>query len=122
MRMSTCLNIAAALVLAPVTACSAPGGDNEAVAVETDHLRCAALTSAADTLMRVGAVPTDEALLKRVLVSGMTHLNAYAIPRKLTEKEAFTAVNAHKARILGTEAPASVIEQARACVARTPTG
>ncbi|MEO1206356.1 MAG: hypothetical protein AAFV45_08485 [Pseudomonadota bacterium] len=74
----------AALAMAGLTACKPAGG------VTADfNLDCAALIGAATILVRSGKVENDTALMKRTLVSSMTHLNAYAIPKGMTEAEAF---------------------------------
>lgn len=47
---------------------------------------------AADKLMSAGAIATDDSLKRRGLVSGMTHLNTYAVPKNIEEKQAFAAL------------------------------
>jgi len=101
-------------MLLSAAACSPNGGN--AVAAGTDHFRCAALIGAADMLMNNGTVPMDEELSKHVLEAGMTHLNAYAIPKQIKEKDAFDAIKAERDRLLAAAAPAEIVEQAKACL------
>jgi hypothetical protein len=117
------LNRAVPIVLLSLAACAGPGGGNEAVAVEQEEsavderLRCAATISAADRLMGSGRAPVDAELKRRALLALMQHLNAYAIPRRMAEKQAFAEVERERERIIASQAPAAIVEQARACVA-----
>ena len=86
------------------------------MAAGTDHFRCAALIGAADMLMGNGTLPVDNDFNKRSLQSGMTHLNAYAIPKQIQEKDAFDAVKAERDRLIAGESPAAILEQAKACL------
>ena len=67
-------------------------------------------------LMNNGTVAMDEELSKHVLEAGMTHMNAYAIPKQINEKDAFDAVKAERDRIIATETPAAIVEQAKTCL------
>ena len=91
----------ALLIILSAAGCSSNGGN--AVPAETDHFRCAALIGAADMLMANGTLPSDDDFHKRSLVAGMTHLNAYAIPKNLQEKDAFDAVKAERDRLIADE-------------------
>lgn len=85
-----------------------------------DHLRCAAMISAADKLMLSGALPADPAFNKASLVAAMTHLNAYSIPKGMKEPEAFAAVTRERERIMAETSPARILAQAKRCVEQTP--
>ncbi|MDF7776755.1 hypothetical protein P1X14_15970 [Sphingomonas sp. AOB5] len=107
-----------------MAACSPQTPDNQTVEAKAgvmDHLRCAALISAADHLMNSGNVPNDPAFRQAALVAGMTHLNAHAIPARIAEKDAFAAVDRERARIIGEIPGEQIVEQAKACVARAGT-
>lgn len=117
---------AAAMLLGLASACSPAQPGNQAAdasgagAKAMDHLRCAAMISAADKLMFSGALPADPAFNKASLVAAMTHLNAYSIPRRMKEAEAFAAVNAERTRIMAETSPARILEEAKACIERVP--
>jgi len=116
MRRLSCV---AMLALAQACSPAAPGNEATNAVVEsgtTDHLRCAALISAADQLINAGTVPADAAFSKAALVAAMTHLNAYAIPKGLAEKDAFAAVEAEKSKIIGSTPAAQIVEHAKSCV------
>jgi len=94
--------------------CSANGGNE--VAAGTDHFRCAALIGAADMLMANGTLPSDDDFHKRSLLSAMSHLNAYAIPKNIQEKDAFDAVKAERDRLIAAKSATSILEEAKACL------
>lgn len=87
-----------------------------------DHLRCAAMISAADRLIATGATPADAEFTKAALVASMTHLNAYAIPKGIPEQDAFAAVDTERTRILAEMQAAQVVAEAKACIANVPAG
>jgi hypothetical protein len=80
-----------------------------------DHFTCAALISAADRLIVTRRVPPDDGMANDRLVAMMTHLNSWAIPQRMPEREAFAAVNAERERLLEAEDPDAIMTRARAC-------
>jgi len=81
-----------------------------------DHFSCAALIGALDQLVASGQVPQDAVPANTRLTAGMTHLNAWAIPNNLQEKEAFEKVKEERSRLIATLSPAEIIERAKACI------
>jgi hypothetical protein len=59
------------------------------------------------------AFPVDQ-----TLPASMGHLNAWAIPKGLTEKQAFDAVNAEREKLLSELTPEEIGKRAAACIAR----
>lgn len=114
MRLEALRAGAAMTALGLLGACSAPG-DGKPHA-EVDHFRCAAMIGAADKLRLSGGVPRDTELDQRGLIAAMTHLNAYATPKKIREKEAFAAVNAERDRLVASVPPAEILAAAKACL------
>ena len=98
-----------------LSACG-PSGEGGADA----NLKCAALISAASELVRTAKAVNDPALTKLALGSSMTYLNAYAIPKKLGEAEAFAEVKSLRAKLIDSRQPAEIIDRAKRCVDRTP--
>lgn len=96
--------------------CSAPEPSKQSADGAVDNLRCAAMISAADKLMVSDAVARDPTLSQHGLLAMMSHLNAYAIPKRLPEKEGFAAVESERERILASLEPAEIVAQARNCV------
>lgn len=84
------------------------------------NLECAALISAATVLMGSGEAENDPALTRRALVSSMTYLNAYAIPKGLKEPQAFQDLKQKRAALIGALPAAEVMSGARRCVSRSP--
>lgn len=82
------------------------------------HLDCAALISAATYLVRDGKVENDAAFMKHALLSMMTHLNTYAIPKGLREAEAFKELNALRASLIETQPPNEIMSRAKRCSQR----
>jgi hypothetical protein len=78
------------------------------------------MISAANSLVVSGKVDNDPELAKRALVTSMTYLNAYSIPKGLKEADAFTEVKAHRASLLETLSPDEVMSQAKRCMERSP--
>ena len=120
------LLILSGAALMAVSGCSGPAADQNEHAAAADapgtdpHLRCAAMISAADRVMIARTVPTDPDLQRDSLVAAMTHLNAYSIPKRMAEKDAFAAVDAERARILSSLTPAQIVAEAKACLATVP--
>ena len=90
------------------------------VTVADSHLDCAALISAANHLSVEGKLPRDPEFDGQALGSSMTHLNAYAIPAKLKEPDAFAQLKARRAELMETVSPESILERAKVCVEKTP--
>lgn len=82
------------------------------------HLDCAALISAATYLVRDAKVENDPAFMKGALVSMMTHLNTYAIPKGLRETEAFKELHALRASLTETLPPNEIMSRAKRCSER----
>ena len=106
----------AVLILVLADACSPSATGKQAGGEPMDHLRCAAMISAADHLMTSGALPADPDFSKAALAAGMTHLIAYAIPKQMPEKDAFAAAEAERAKITAEMQPVQVMEAAKRCV------
>ncbi|MCA8898562.1 MAG: hypothetical protein R3C00_09180 [Hyphomonas sp.] len=113
------MRIPVAAALLALAACT-PSGDGAAPAKADSHLDCAALISAADHMMADGRLAPDKDMQSKVLVSAMTHLNAYAIPQGIAEKDAFAAVDARRDELMASTAPEEILSRAKACVAKTP--
>jgi hypothetical protein len=84
------------------------------------NLECAALISAADVLVRAGTIEKDPVLAKRGLGSSMAYLNAYAIPKRIKEAEAFEQVKSLRATLIESHPPADIKGRARRCADRSP--
>lgn len=102
-----------------LTACGPSEGEDVSGRVDS-NLNCAAMISAADSLVASGKLDRDPELAKRALVTSMTHLNAYAIPKGLKEPEAFTELKAHRAALLESLQPADVMSRAKRCMDSSP--
>lgn len=107
--------ITAALAMAGLTACKPAGG-----VTADSNLDCAALISAATVLVRRGKAENDTALMKRALVSSMTHLNAYAIPKGMTEAEAFEELKSVRENFLENRSADEIMRRGKLCTDRTP--
>ena len=81
-----------------------------------DHFTCAAMMSALDQLIASGQAPQDAVPAGTRLIVGMTHLNAWAIPNNLQEKEAFEKMHEERARLIATLTPAEITARAKACI------
>jgi hypothetical protein len=101
-----------------LAACGPSGGDD--VSGVDANLNCSALISAANSLVVSGKVDNDPELAKRALVTSMTYLNAYAIPKGLKEGDAFTEVKARRATLIETLSPDEVMSRAKRCMDRSP--
>jgi len=107
-----------ALCCCVLAACGPSGGDD--VSGVDANLNCSAMISAANSLVVSGKVESDPDLAKRALVTSMTYLNAYAIPKGLKEADAFTEVKAHRATLIETLSPHEVMSRAKRCMERSP--
>lgn len=121
--MNRALMLAAAISCCVLSACSPPGGDDEAAAGNTTgdpNLHCAAMISAASYLVAGGKAEPDTALSKRGLVSMMTFLNTYAIPKGLSEPEAFAELKSQRETLMETHSTDDIMARTRLCVDRSP--
>lgn len=106
-----------------LAACSPPGSDDEAAAGKTTgdpNLKCAAMISAASYLVAGGKAEQDAAMTKRGLVSLMTFLNTYAIPKGLKEPEAFAELKSQRETLMETLSTDDIMAHAKLCIARSP--
>ena len=94
-----------------VTACSPTTGTTP-----DNPFTCAAMISAADRLVATGRLAPDETLSRLGLVSMMTHLNTWAIPKDLSEKEAFDQLKQERDRLTETHGPQDILTRAQACI------
>ncbi len=113
--MSNTSKVLVVLSCLAVSGCDPGGGGG----VES-NLECAALISAADVLVRNGSAEKDPVLAKRALVSSMTYLNAYAIPKRIKEAEAFEQVKSLRATLIETNPPVEIMSRAKRCADRSP--
>jgi hypothetical protein len=104
------LTFSAATFLCCVSSACARWGDGD--------LECAALIAAADGLVATKAVEPDEKISKMGLVVSMGYLNAYAVPKQISEQEAFAAVLAERDTLLKTQSPTAIVQRATACISR----
>lgn len=107
--------IISAVFLALVgTACT---GDASKV---DSNLNCAAMISAASHLAARGELEIAPDFNAKALISGMTHLNSYAIPAGLSESDAFDHLNARRDVLIETRSPSKILGQAKSCLRKTP--
>lgn len=121
--MKKAMMLAAAISCWLLSACSPPGSNDESSAGTTNidrNLDCAAMISAASYLIAGGKAEQDATLAKRGLVSLMTFLNTYAIPKGLTEPEAFAELKSHRLALMETLSPGDIMARAKLCVDRSP--
>ncbi len=102
-----------------VISCLALSGCNPAGGGGVDsNLECAALISSADVLVRNGKAEKDPVLAKRGLGSSMAYMNAYAIPKRIKEAEAFEQVKSLRATLLESHPPIEIMSRAKRCADR----
>jgi hypothetical protein len=99
-------------------ACSPLNGREKMADAQDDHFTCAAMIAALDQLVASGKVSQDTVPANTRLTVGMTHLNAWAIPNSLQEKEAFERVKEERSRLIATLTPAEITKRAKACIDR----
>ena len=104
------------LILVAAMVSVAGPSKSEGRSAVSNHFYCAAMIGAADRLMFDGKVPRDEAFLRGALFSAMAHVNAWALPRNLPEKEAFAAINAERDHMIATLSSADIVRRAKACL------
>jgi hypothetical protein len=98
------------------SACSPPNGQEKMTEPQDDHFTCAAMIAALDQLVASGRAPEEAIPSNTRLTAGMTHLNAWAIPNNLPEKEAFEKVKEERSRLIATLPPAEITARAKACL------
>ncbi len=104
-----------------IVSCFALSASNSAGGEQVDaNLECAALLSAANVLVTSGAAARDADLAKRGPGRSMLYLNAYAIPKRIGEAEAFKQVKSRRATLIETLPPADIMGRARRCADRNP--
>lgn len=114
--MSSAVKTMVALSCLALSGCDPAGGNR------VDYnLECAALISAADVLVRNGTVEKDLVLAKRGLGSSMAHLNAYAIPKRIKEAEAFKQLKSHRETLISSRPAAEIVDRAKGCASRSPS-
>ena len=111
-RTTTAFTLTSIILLA---SCS-PEGSQRMAKGPDDHFTCAAMIAALDQLVTSGQVPQDAVPAGTRLTVGMTHLNAWAIPNNLQEKEAFEKVKEERSRLIATLTSAEITARAKACV------
>lgn len=103
------------IFICPLSACSPPEGFGA-----DSNLECAALISASTYLVNSGKAERDPVLAKRVALTGMSHLNKYAIPRKIKQAEAFKKMKVIRDELMDTRPPDEIMARARRCSDRIP--
>lgn len=111
-NVATMLGIVSCFAL---SACNPAGGEQ----VDA-NLECAALISAASVLVARGKAEKDADLAKRGLGRSMLYLNAYAIPKRIGEAEAFKQVKSLRATLIEKLSPADIMGRAKRCADRSP--
>lgn len=64
-----------------------------------------------------GAIEHDRELFPRSVVAQMQHLNRWAMPKEIPEKQAFAEVNAERDRIIAEQSHEEITAKARECIA-----
>lgn len=82
------------------------------------NLECAALISASTYLVAGGKAEKDPALDRRALVTMMTHLNTYAVPKGIREKQAFDELKSLRTDLMGSRPPREIMSRAKRCAER----
>ena len=98
-----------------LASCS-PGASDTMANDADDHFTCAAMIAALDQLVASRQVPQEAVPANTRLTVGMTHLNAWAIPNNLQEKEAFEKVKEERSRLIATLTPAEITARAKTCI------
>ena len=78
------------------------------------------MISAADHLVATGQVAADDSIMRNGLMTSMSHLNAWAIPKGLQESEAFDSVKKERERLLGKLTPKEIVARAKGCIEQMP--
>ena len=111
----------AAIASGLIGACGGTGeATGEVVGDASDPMACAAAISAYTYMVAEGFSAADSEMQSQALVSGMTYLNSYAIPKGLSEPEAFTELETRREELRNTLSTEQIIEQARVCIENTP--
>lgn len=110
MKLKSALITAAALLAS--SACSAGEGTSGI----DRNLHCAAKISAADQLIRQQELPKDDLIVDKGLLAMMVYLQTYAIPKDISEAQAFADLEVERDRLIAGQAPAKILAGARTCV------
>jgi hypothetical protein len=105
------LNVIMLPTIMLAAACSPQAGGD-------DHFTCAAIIGAASQLVTNGRVAADDSATPKGLSAAMTHLNAWATPKGLKEREAFDHVSKERDRLLKEVTPTQIVERAKVCIAK----
>lgn len=81
-----------------------------------DHFHCAATIAAYMDLTLRKEIEHDRELFPRSVTAQMVHLNNWAMPQGLREKDAFARVNEERDSILASRSAEEIVAEARACV------
>lgn len=85
------------------------------------NLECAALISAASYIIAKGDVGSDFVLSENDgLVSLMTYLNTYAIPKGLKEPEAFQELENQREKLTSSVPSSEILDRAKKCMENIP--
>jgi hypothetical protein len=84
------------------------------------NLECAALISASTYLVAGGKAEKDPALDKRALVTMMTHLKTYAVPKGIRERQAFDELTSLREALIGSRPPREIMSRAKRCAEQIP--
>ncbi len=85
-----------------------------------DNFGCTATLAAYTHAVRDGDIAHDKELTPQAYMAVMFHLNAWAIPQDIREREAFAQINAEADRIRGEISAEEVVETARWCIDNKP--
>jgi hypothetical protein len=109
---------AAVLIGISVGACSPTGSqDNrQEMSVSDDHFTCSAMISAADRLISTGRLASNETVARDGLLTAMGHMNAWAVPKSLPEKQAFDQAKAERDRLISSLPPNEILTRALTCI------
>lgn len=100
--------------------CSVPKqGDSDFAARSDSHFTCAAIIGAADQLITSSQVTADPTIMREGLNSAMQHMNAWAVPERIPEAQAFDQVKAERQRLISSLPTAEILKRARACIDQT---
>ena len=70
--------------------------------------------------MATGRVAADDLIMRNGLMTSMSHLTAWAIPKGLNESEAFDSVKKERERLLGNLTPKEIVARAKVCMEQMP--
>lgn len=85
-----------------------------------DNFGCAAMLASYTQAVRDGDIAHDKDLVPQAYMAVMFHLNVWAIPQDIREREAFARINAEADRIRADTSAEDIVETARWCVENRP--